>query len=68
MHAFVLMDNHYHLLMRPLQGTLSRAMQWLQLSYSARFNGAHRSCGHVFQGRFKAVHIQDVSKVAELAR
>lgn len=67
-HAFVLMDNHYHLLLRPGETNLSRAIQWLQLSYSVRFNWAHRSSGHVFQGRFKSVLIQDSAKVAEVAR
>jgi len=67
-HAFVLMDNHYHLLVRPCQGNLSRAIQWVQLSYSLRFNWAHRTSGHVFQGRFKAVLIQDQGRVAEVAR
>jgi len=69
-HAFVLMDNHYHLLVQPSQRNLSRAIQWVQLSYSfsLRFNWAHRTSGHVFQGRFKAVLIQDQGRVAEVAR
>lgn len=67
-HAFVLMENHYHLLLRPKAGNLSRAIQWLQLSYASRFNWAHRMSGHLFQGRFKSVLIQDSSKVAEVAR
>ncbi|MBL9134460.1 MAG: transposase [Verrucomicrobiales bacterium] len=67
-HAFVLMDNHYHLLIRPLQSNLSRTIQWLQLTYAMRFNWAHQTCGHLFQGRFKAIHIQDSAKVPEVAR
>ncbi len=67
-HAFVLMDNHYHLLMRPRDANLSRAMQWLQVSYSVRFNWAHRTSGHVFQGRFKAILIEDRGRVGEVAR
>ena len=49
-HAFVLMDNHYHLLLRPSEKNLSRAIQWLQLSYSVRFNWAYETSGHLFQG------------------
>ncbi len=67
-HAFVLMDNHYHLLIRLGEDGLSRAIQWLQLSYSVRFNWAHRVQGHVFQGRFKAVHIQHESEISRVAR
>jgi len=67
-HAFLLMDNHYHLWVRPWQGNLSRAIQWVQLSYSLRFNCAHRTSGHVFLARFKAVLIQDQGRVAEVTR
>ncbi len=67
-HAYVLMDNHYHLLLRPRDPSLSRAIQWLQLSYSVRFNWAHRISGRLFQGRFKAVLIQHQADVPEVAR
>jgi len=55
-------------MVRPWQANLSRAIQWVQLSYSLRFNWAHRTSGHVFQGRFKAVLIQDEARMAEVAR
>ena len=55
LHAFVLMDNHYHLILELTELNLSRAGQWLNGSYSIWFNRRHRRCGHLFQGRFKAV-------------
>ena len=64
-HAFVLMDDHYHLLLRTLDANLSHAIRWLQVSYSASFNATHRLRGHVFQGRFKSVHLQREADVAE---
>jgi REP element-mobilizing transposase RayT len=67
-HAFVLMDNHYHLLVRTPEPNLSEAMRWLHVSYSSRFNWANRLCGHVFQGRYKAMVIEDLRGVAEVAR
>ena len=67
-HAFVLMDNHYHLLMRTPQANLSHGIRWLHVSYGSRFNWAHGQVGHVFQGRFKAVVIQEVRGVCEVAR
>ncbi|MEI6340681.1 MAG: transposase [Verrucomicrobiota bacterium] len=67
-HAFVLMDNHYHLLLRPRNPDLSRAIQWLQLSYAVRFNWAHQVPGHLFQGRFKAAILQHEHAVPEVAR
>jgi putative transposase len=52
--SYVLMDNHYHLLLRPTQPNLSAAIQWLGLAYSRWFNVRHRRSGHLFQGRFKS--------------
>jgi REP element-mobilizing transposase RayT len=55
LHAYVLMDNHYHLLVETPEANLSRAMQWLNLSYTAWFNRRRHRSGHLFQGRFKAI-------------
>jgi REP-associated tyrosine transposase len=57
-HAFVLMDNHYHLLLRTGEANLSQAVRWLNVGYAVKFNWAHRCRGTVFQGRFKSVLIQ----------
>lgn len=67
-HAFVLMDNHYHLLVRTPAANLSPGIRWLNVTYSTRFNWAHLQVGHVFQGRFKAVVIEDPKGVWEVAR
>ena len=67
-HAYVLMSNHYHLLVRTPQGNLSHAIRWLNVTYSVRFNWAHRQSGQVFQGRFKALIIEDEAGVVEVAR
>jgi REP element-mobilizing transposase RayT len=53
-YAYCLMPNHYHLLLGTPRGNLSRAMAWLQTTYTTRFNARHRRRGHLFQGRFKA--------------
>ena len=57
LHCFVLMDNHYHLLLELREANLSRAAQWLNLSYSMGFNRRHGRSGHLFQGRFKSVAV-----------
>jgi putative transposase len=67
-HAFVLMDNHYHLLVRTTQANLSHAIRWLNVTYAVKFNWAHRTHGTVFEGRFKAVLIQEQGKAVEVAR
>src|SRR5436190_8256332 len=57
-HAYVLMPNHYHLLVQTPQPNLSYAMQWLQTSYTVWFNRRHNRVGHLFQGRFKSVIVE----------
>ena len=52
--SYVLMGNHYHLLLKTHQPNLSRAMQWLGVTYSVYYNNRHKRCGHLFQGRFKS--------------
>jgi len=52
--VFCLMPNHYHLVVGTPRANLSRALGWLQTTYTVRFNRRHRHCGHLFQGRFKA--------------
>ncbi|MFM8358833.1 MAG: transposase [Verrucomicrobiota bacterium] len=67
-HAFVLMSNHYHLLVRCREANLSEAIRWLQVSYAGRFNWAHRRRGHVFQGRFKSVLLLEERALDEVGR
>jgi len=55
LHAFVLMDNHVHLLLTPTRaGGLSRAMREAGQSYVQAFNARHGRCGTLWQGRFKS--------------
>ena len=39
--SYVLMNNHYHILLRTNQSNLSKSMQWLALTYTRRFNNRH---------------------------
>jgi len=52
-YAYVLMGNHFHLLVRTREANLSLAIQWLGVSYSTWHNVGHHRSGHLFQGRFK---------------
>lgn len=56
-HSYVLMPNHYHLLLETPEGNLVAGMRWFQSTYTSRFNVRHRLCGHLFQGRYKAAPI-----------
>jgi putative transposase len=55
LHAHVVMGNHFHLAVETPEGNLSAGMHWLQSTFSTRFNRMRSECGHVFQGRFKAL-------------
>jgi len=60
-HAYVLMGNHYHLLIETPEANLVAGMKWLQGTYTQRYNGRHRVFGHLFQGRYKAVPVDGAS-------
>ncbi len=66
-YAYVLMGNHYHLLLKTRQENLSRAMQWLGTSYTRRFNIRNKQSGHLFQGRFKSILVENESYFLNLS-
>ncbi len=57
-HGWVLMTNHYHLLLETPEGNLSRGMAWMQNAYTRRLNTRHRQWGHVFGDRYKAIVVE----------
>ncbi len=57
-HAYVLMSNHYHLLLETPEANLVAGMKWFQGTYTQRFNAMFNCCGHLFQGRYKALPIE----------
>lgn len=58
MHAWVLMSNHYHPLVETPETNLVVGMQWLQNTYTRRFNTRHRLWGRVFGDRYKAAVVE----------
>jgi REP element-mobilizing transposase RayT len=56
-HAYVLMGNHYHLLLETPEANLVAGMKWFQGTYTQRFNSRNKHWGHLFQGRYKALNI-----------
>jgi putative transposase len=57
-HAWVLMDNHYHWLLETPEANLVDGMKWFQNTYTRRFNSANRLWGHVFGGRYKSIVVE----------
>ncbi|MGB8356420.1 MAG: transposase [Chthoniobacteraceae bacterium] len=68
LHCYCLMPNHFHLVMETPAGNLSRAMGWLQTTYTIRFNRKYRRSGHLFQGRYKAHLVEADNYGMELVR
>ena len=57
-HAWVLLDNHYHLLIRTPEANLVVGMKWVQNAYTRRFNTRHRQWGRLFGDRYKSVLVE----------
>ena len=58
--AFVFMPNHIHLLLRQKkEGGISRFLQKLNTGYARYFNEKYKRVGPLFQGRFKALHVEN---------
>ena len=54
-HAYCLMQNHFHLVLETPNGNLVAGMRWFLSTYTARFNRRHKLFGHLFSGRYKAL-------------
>ena len=54
-HAYCLMNNHFHLIIETPEANLVFGMKWLLGTYTKRFNIRHKLCGHLFAGRYKAL-------------
>lgn len=67
-HGYVLMGNHYHLLLRDVRGELSRAMRHVGGVYTYKFNRRHGRDGPLFRGRFRSKVVQDERYVLTVLR
>lgn len=56
-HAYCLMNNHFHLVIETPQPNLVAGMKWWLGTYTNRFNRRHREFGHLFSGRYKALMV-----------
>jgi len=68
LYAYVLLPNHFHLLLETKEVTLSRIMLSLLTRYVKLFNQRYRRVGHLFQGRYKAILCQKDAYLLELVR
>jgi len=67
-HAYCQMTNHYHLVIETPEGNLSQGMRQLNGVYTQYINRTHQRVGHVFQGRYQAILVEQDPYLLELAR
>jgi len=66
-HAYVIMENHYHLVIETPMPNLSRGMRQLNGVYTQMFNSRHSRIGHLFHGRYKSFVVEP-EKLLEVSR
>lgn len=67
-HAYVLMSNHYHLLLENSRENLSHGMRQINATYAQYYNKRYKRTGHLWQGRFKSWYIFDENYLFTLFR
>jgi putative transposase len=67
-YAWVLLDNHFHLLLQSKQRPLAEVMRRLLTGYAVVFNLRHQRAGHLFQNRYKSIVCDKDSYHLELVR
>jgi len=67
-HAYALMDNHYHLLIETPYTNIKQIMQNINTSYTVYINIKYRRSGHLFQGRYKSIIVDKETYLLELSR
>jgi REP element-mobilizing transposase RayT len=67
-HAYVIMHNHFHLLVKTPEGNLKSFMQRFNTAYTMYYNRRHKRVGHLYQGRYKSILIDADSYLLELSR
>jgi len=68
LYAYVLMDNHFHLLLETPLGNLSEFMRHFNISYTSFFNRRYDRVGHLYQGRYNGILVDKDGYLTVLSR
>jgi len=68
LHAFVMMDNHWHMLVETPLANLGEFMRHFNISYTSHYNRRHQRVGHLYQGRYKSFLVEKDSYLAAVSR
>ena len=67
-HSYVLIPNHFHFFLKTNEANLSRFMHRQLTSYTTWFNRKYDRVGHLFQGRYKSIIIDNNNYGTEITR
>lgn len=67
-YAYVLMENHFHLLLETPFGNLSEFMRQFNITYTGYYNRRHKRVGHLFQGRYKSILVDKDTYLSVVSR
>lgn len=68
LHAYVLMQDHFHMLVETPLGNLADFMRHFNITYTSYFNRQHKRVGHLYQGRYKGILVQKDAYLALVSR
>ena len=68
LHCFVMMTNHYHLLVETPLGNLGAFMRHFNITYTSYFNRRHHRVGNLYQGRYKSFLVEKEAYLSACSR
>lgn len=68
LYCYVLMENHFHLLLETPLANLSEFMRQFNITYTSYYNRRHKRIGHLYQGRYKSILVDKESYLVILSR
>lgn len=68
LHGYVLMANHFHLLVETPKANIAKTMHWLNGTYASYFNRIYGRVGHLFQGRYNSKIIKKEEYLQAVSR
>jgi putative transposase len=68
LYSYVMMSNHFHLLLETPKANLSEFMRKFNITYTGYFNRHHDRVGHLYQGRYKSVLVDKNEYLSVLSR
>ena len=66
--SYMLMENHFHLLIETPLGNLGEFMRHFNITYTGYYNRRHNRTGHLYQGRYKSILVDKESYLSVLSR